>query len=180
MIKYQRQIKDDREESIKKNIEQYLALNSIEKTDLILGHNPDKMLRSLIDIEENIGEVNIETKAKILELSSLDSSFIQKCKYFKTAYLYSIGELNGEDIKYRISESIMKNKDDLAFYTYLTECVTEKIAHAYDIKVLKNKKFKYILEKCGYKQENGTNYYMAGNRSICIDINVLEYYKFII
>ena len=47
-------------------------------------------------------------------------------------------------------------------------------------KVLKNKKFKYILEKCGYKQENGTNYYMAGNRSICIDINVLEYYKFII
>lgn len=180
LIKYQRQIKDDREESIKKNIEQYLALNSIEKTDLILGHNADKMLRALIDIEENIGEVNIETKEKILELSSLDSSFIQKCKYFKTAYLYSIGELNSEDIKYRISESIMKNKDDLAFYTYLTECVTDKMAHAYNIKVLKNKKFKYILEKCGYKQENGTNYYMAGNRSICIDINVLEYYKFII
>ena len=179
LTKYQRIIKDEKEESIKRNIEQYLSLNSIEKTDIILGNNPDKTLRALVEIEENIMEVSNEIKSQILEISSLDSSFIQKCRYYKSAILFSKKELSIEDIKYKISESVMKNKDDLLFFSSLLE-IKEEIRDVYNIKDVKEKKLKYILDKCGYKNETVDTAATVGNRGYKVDSNVLKYYEYIL
>lgn len=179
LTKYQRMVKDEKEEHIKRNIEQYLRLNNMEKADLILGNNTDKTLRALVDIEENIADVSNDIKSKILEISSIDSSFIQKCKYFKTALLFSKKELSTEDIRYRISESVMKNKDDLLFYSNVLEIIKEELKHVYNIKDVTEKKLKYILDKCGYKQENVENASTVANRSYSVDPNIVKYYRYI-
>ena len=180
--KYQKIIKDEREENIKRNIENYMNLNNLEKSDIILGINNHKILRALIDIEENIEtDCPKEIKRKILELSFLDNSFIQKCKYFKTIYLYSKGILSDSDIKFKISESVMKNKDDLYFYNTVLEIIKSEVLYIYgSIKINKDKKLKYILEKCGFKLENSDNYSVPGNRNYILDDNIREYNGYIL
>lgn len=182
LVRYQKMIKDEKEESLKQNIEQYLNLNNIEKSNIVLGENTDKNMRILLEIEECISEeCDIKTKSKILELSSLDSNFLQKCRYFKTTYLFSKGIINESDIKYKISESVMKNKDDLYFYNLLLEQKPEEIKTSYSsISVNKNKKLKYLLEKCGYKLETGTNYSTVGTRNYVIDENVKEFNGYVL
>jgi hypothetical protein len=176
--KYVKMVKDDREESIKRNISDYLSLNSMEKTDIILGNNPDKTMRVLLDIEENIipNTDNI-IKARILEISSLDSSFIQKCKYFKVAYLYSKNILTKDDIKYKISESVMKNKDDLQFYSSILDVITDEVILYY--KDIRNKKLKNILDKCGFKWENVENCAVTASRGYSLDKNIEKFYTYI-
>ena len=179
--KYQKIVKDEREENIKRNIEDYLNLNNMEKSDIIMGINNDKVLKILVDIEENISECSKEIKSKILELSFLDSSFIQKCKYFKTVYLFSKGILTTTDIKYKISEAVMRNKDDLYFYNTVLDNVKSEILFSYRAKdVNQNKKLKYILEKCGYKPETGDNWMTPGDRNYILDENVRQYNGYIV
>lgn len=179
--KYQKIVKDEREENIKRNIEDYLNLNNMEKSDIIMGINNDKVLKILVDIEENISECSKEIKSKILELSFLDSSFIQKCKYFKTVYLFSKGILTTTDIKYKISEAVMRNKDDLYFYNTVLDNVKSEIYYQYSLKEInKNKKLKYILEKCGYRAETGDNWTTPGDRNYILDENIKQYNGYII
>jgi len=180
LVRFQRIIKDEKEASIKKNIEQYLQLNDIEKTDIILGNNPDKTLRALVDIDENIGEVSTELKSEILEISSLDSGFIQKCRYYRDALAFSKKQLSREDIKYKISEAVMKNKDDLYFYSSLLESITEEILTSYTIKEMNNKKLKYILDRCGYKTDTVNTTFNVAHRGYTISSDVLKYYQYII
>ena len=176
--KYTKMVKDGREENIKRNISDYLSLNSMEKTDIILGNNPDKTMRALLEIEENITpETDNTIKARILEISSLDSSFIQKCKYFKVAYLYSRNILTKDDIKYKISESVMKNKDDLYFYSSLLDIIIDEVSIYY--KDIRNKKLKNILDKCGFKWENVENSTVTCSRGYSLDENIRKFYDYI-
>ncbi len=176
LSRYQKMIKDEKVESIKHNIEQYLNLNNIEKLDIVLGKTQDNIMKTFIEVDENLLECNKEIKSRILELCCLDNTFIQKCKYYKTIYLYSKGILDDSDIKYKISESVMKNKDDLYFYSSVLELpIKQGIEDVYSITYInKNKKLKYILDKCGYKIETSKNYNTPGVRNYIIDENVKE------
>ena len=179
--RYQKRVKDEKEESIKNNISQYLSLNDIEKTDIIMGNDSDKIMKILLSIDEHILECPIEIKSKILELSSLDSSFIQKCRYYKTMNEYSRGILNDSDINYKISESVMKNRDDMVFLTTLLESVNEEIKNEIpQNKVTVNKKLKYVLEKCGYKLETGDNWKTVGLRNYVVNENIKKYCSYIL
>lgn len=180
LTKYQKIVKDENENAIKQNIENYLALNDIEKTDIILGNNPDKMMKILLSIEENIKPCDSKTKEQILEISALDSNFIQKCRYYKIAYEYSRGITTEADIKYKISEAVMKNRDDLIFLTYVLEVVKEELKDYIPQRIKKNKKIAYVLDKCGYKVENDENSTKAGDRLIYIDKRIKDFYSYII
>ena len=73
----------------------------------------------------------------------------------------------------------MKNKDDLLFYSNVLEIIKEELKHVYNIKDVTEKKLKYILYKCGYKQENVENASTVANRSYSIDHNIVKYYRYI-
>ena len=107
---------------------------------------------------------------------------IEIIKYYKTIYLYSKGILDDSDIKYKISESVMKNKDDLYFYSSVLELpIKQGIEDVYSITYInKNKKLKYILDKCGYKIETSKNYNTPGVRNYVIDENVKEFNGYVI
>lgn len=179
--RYQKKVKDEKEEQLKNNITQYLALNDIEKTDIIMGNSEDKIMKILLSIDEHIMECPVDIKSKILELCSLDSTFIQKCLYYKVALDYSKKLINDSDIKYKISEAVMKNRDDLTFYTHILETVNTELKDAIPMIIVnRNKKLKYILEKCGYKLENVDTRTIVGDRNYIIEDNIKKYCSYII
>ena len=181
LARYQKLIKEEKEESLKNSIEEYLKLNELEKSDIILGINQNKMLKTICDIDEVLSDCDKKIKQKIIEICCTDNQFLQKCRYFKTVYLYSKNILSLDDIKYKISESVMKNKDDLYFYNLILDNIKEEVKYVYDSgHINKNKKLKHILDMCGYKFENDISYTTVGNRNYVVDENVRNYNGYII
>jgi hypothetical protein len=75
----------------------------------------------------------------------------------------------------------MKNRDDLLFYTYMLEVINKEIIDEINPTYVKsNKKIKYVLDKCGYKQETGETRANPGSRNYVIEKNVKDFYSYII
>lgn len=179
LMKYQKQIKNDKEILINNNINQYLMLNDIEKTDLLLGKDSDKFLKAIALIDSKLENVQSEIKKEILELTISDPSFIEKCKYYKITKNYLTKEYNDNDIKNLISTSIINNNnEDLYFYNILLTIKHEFLDYYNLGSINKDKKFKYIIDKCGYKYITASGS-IIGSRYYQFDKNVKKYFQYI-
>lgn len=183
LTKYQRQLREDKELALKNNIDQFLTLNDIEKTSILMDNSSDKTLRALAEIDEHIKDCNSVVKTKILECCLNDRSFIQKAKYYRVAFNFTKKIWDASDVKSLASNAVVKNKnDDLHFYNILLSYGQKEIFDDYDIKTInKNKQLKYILDKCGYKFERmtGGTFTSLASRSYIVDQKIKEYYGFI-
>ena len=178
---YQKMIKQNNKQLIINKVDQFLSLNDIEKTSILLDADAEKTMQILAQIDDNIKDCPSEIKSEIIHICLDDKDFIQKCKYFKIASEYSKKLIDTSDIKYMISQSIIKNNSDyLQFFNNLISLGQVDIFDDYKFKTIKNdKKLKYILDKCGYKNSNVFGILNIGDRSFCIDPRVKKYFNYI-
>lgn len=181
--KYAKANRENDKELIINNVKQFLSLNNIEKTSLLMDANVDKTMRSLAEIDEHIKECTPIIKTKILECAINDNSFIIKSKYFRIAFNYTKKIWDESDVKNLVSQAVIKGKnDDLHFYNTLLSYGQIEIFDDYDLRIInKNTHLKYILDKCGYKQEkiSGGTAITIGQRTYRIDKDIKELYGWI-
>ena len=179
--KYQKQIREDNKDLLLNNVDQFLALNNIEKTALLMDSDADKTMRILAEIDDNIKDCPASVKTKILEHSLADRGFIQKCRYFKVAFNYTKKIWDDSDVKNLVSKSVIASKnDDLHFYNVLLAYGQKEIFDEYLPKhINKNKHLKYILDKCGYRVTKQNEPGVVGHRGYVVDSKIKEYYGFI-
>lgn len=182
LSKYQKQIREDKQQILIGNVEQFLTLNEIEKTSLLMDADVDKTMRILAEIDDEIKDIaTSQIKTKILECALLDRSFIQKAKYFKVVFNYTKKIWDDTDIKHLVSQSVIKGKnDDLHFYNVLLAYGQKEIWDEYLPKnINKDKHLKYILDKCGYRVTKQNEPGIIGHRGYVVDSKVKEYYGYI-
>lgn len=182
--KYKKAIKENKNDLLKTSIEQFLEINNIEKTALLMDYDSDKILRALAEIDEKIiqnSQCSKEQKRDILLLVIKDSNFIQKCKYYKVAFNYTKKIYDITDVKYLISNAVINgNNADLDFYNNLLAYGQNEIFDSYSIKSMKkNKKLKNLLQKCGYSYQTKNTFNTVAERVFTIDINIKKYYHLI-
>lgn len=179
--KYSKQIRDDKHNILINNVEQFLTLNEIEKTALLMDSDADKTLRVLAEIDDEIKDCQPIVKSKILECSLEDRGFIQKCKYYKVAFNYTKKIWDDTDVKNLVSKSVIKgHNDDLHFYNVLLSYGQKEIFDDYLPKnINKDKHLKYILDKCGYRVTKQNEPGIIGHRGYVVDSKVKEYYGYI-
>lgn len=181
--KYKKEIKENKDAVLQESINDFIELNNIEKTNIMMDANADKTLKVLVDIDENIKECNTKIKTKILELALKDANFITKCRYYKVTFNFTKVIWEESDIKNLISASVMSGEhDDLQFYNSLLSYGQKEIFDEYNLKTInRNTQLKYILDKCGYKTESHSNgsARTIGSRSYRITNAVKEYYGYI-
>ena len=178
LARYKKELKDEKEENTKNAIEQFFLLSDIDKSNIILDKDADKLLKNIVLLEEYIS-ADKETKSKILNICIRDSSFIQKCKYYNVLKQYTDKFYNLSDIKRLISSAIMRNsQDDIQFYNSILEFGQNQLQNEYVLNSV-NKKMRFILDSVGYKLESKDNYQTVGFRTLKLDENISEFYKFI-
>lgn len=178
LAQYQKDLLVNNKKLLLNNVNQFLQLNDIEKTSLLLDSDADKTLRALAEIDDNIGDVSPQVKAKILECALEDRGFLQKCRYYKVTYLFNKKIWDDMDVKNLVSKAVISGQnDDLHFYNMLLVYGQKDIQDSYDLKYInKNKHLRYILDKCGYKHLRGMFKGIIGHRPYCVDKKVKEYY----
>lgn len=178
LTKYSKQVREEKDYVMKSNVDQFLTLNSIEKTSLLLDADADKTMKALAKIDDCIKDCDVSTKAKILDYALKDSQFVEKCKYYSVTFNYTKKIWEDSDVKALISKSIINcENDDLHFFNTLLSFGRAPIYDTYDLKdVNKNKKLKYILTKCGYGNDNHSNGTVRtfGFRGYCVNSRVKE------
>lgn len=181
LLKYNNIIKKDKNKLISSNIEQFLDLNDIEKTSVLMDADYDRTLRALAEIDDSIKECSRETKAKILELAINDVDFIRKCKNYNILFNYTNSNIDDTDIQSLISESVINSdKDALSFYNSVLSFGQNKINDNYKIyEINHDNQLKYLLENCGYRHMKKDEYNIIGQRSFIIDNNIKKYFKYI-
>jgi len=181
LMKYKNIIKDDRQSLLDSNINQFLMLNNIDKTALLMDTDADKAMRILAEIDSEIKECDSDIKVKILEYSLNDRSFIQKCKLYKVAFNYTKGIWDDTDVKNLVSQAIISNKnDDLHFYNVLLSYGQKEIFEEYlPRNINNNKHLKYILDKCGYAITKQSEPGVVGHRGYVVNSRVKELYGYI-
>jgi len=181
LSKYQKQIREDKQNLLMNNIEQFMMLNDMEKTSLLMDADADKTLRILAEIDDEIRDCSPTVKSKILDCSLHDRSFIQKCKYYKVVFNYTKKIWDETDVKNLVSRSVItSNNDDLHFYNVLLAYGQKEIFDEYLPKhINQNKHLKYILDKCGYKVTKQNAPGVVGHRGYCVDQNIKELYGYI-
>lgn len=179
--RYQNIIREDKKNILLNNIEQFLSLNEMEKTSLLMDSDADKTLRVLAEIDDDIKDCSPNIKTKILECTLKDKMFIQKCKYYKVAFNFTKNIWDDSDVKNLVSKSVMSGRnDDLHFYNVLLAYGQKEIYDEYLPKnINKNKMLRYILDKCGFKMMNSGNTTFVGYRAFAIDRNIKELYGYI-
>lgn len=178
LARYKKELKDEKEESTKNAIEQFFLLSDIDKSNIILDKDADKLLKNIIMLEEYI-IADKETKSKILNICTRDNTFIQKCKYYNVLKQYTEKNYNSVDIKRLISTSIMRNsQEDIQFYNAVLEFGQIQLQNEYVLNTV-NKKTRFILDCVGYVLESKDNYNNVGLRTLKIPDNILSFYKFI-
>jgi hypothetical protein len=180
--KYQKEIREDKTRTLMNNVEQYLELNNIEKTNVLLDTDADKTLKALALIDDEMKEeAQSNVKSKILEFSLNDKQFIKKCKYYKVAFNFTKKIWDDTDVKSLISKAVIAgDTDDLNFYNSLLSYGQKEIFDEYLPKnINKNKHLKFILDKCGYKITKQNEPGVIGHRGYVIDNNIKTYYGFI-
>lgn len=181
LSKYQKIIKNDKQNILMNHIEQFLSLSEIEKCSIISDSDADKTLSVLADIDENIIDCSSDIKSKILELALTDRGFIEKCHNYNLIIRYTNGHYDSTDIKYKISKSVMSNDTkNLSFLNLILELPKQTIFDEYiPSDINKNKKLKLILDQCGYKITSIYNPKQNGFRSYCVNPDVKEFSKYI-
>lgn len=181
LIQYQKQVKTEKRNVLMNNLEQFLALNEIEKTELLMNTEADKIMRALAEIDMKINDCDSKTKSKILELTLNDPLFIQKCRYYNITVQYTTKDCDDDDIKYLVSKAITQNmNDDLYFYNMLLDYGQNKIFDEYKRSFINNnKKLKYILDKCGYNFEKLSAYTIVGSRAYQVNPEIKKLSKYI-
>lgn len=180
--KYQKQVREDKEAMLASNVNQFLELNEIEKTAILMdSENADKTMLALAEIDGEIKDCDPKIKAKILELVLKDRQFIKKCKYYKVAFNFTKKIWDADDVKNLVSRAVINGvNDDLHFYNVLLGYGQKEIFDEYLPKnINKNKTLKYILDKCGYKVTRQNNPNVVGHRGYNVDAMVKEYYGYI-
>lgn len=175
LAKYKKELKDEKEESVKAAIQQFFLLSDIDKSNIILDRDADKLLKSIVLLEEYIN-ADKDVKAEILNICTRDNTFIQKCRYYKIAKQYTEKDINSIDIKRLISSAIMKNsQEDIHFYNSLLEFGQVKLFDEYILNSV-NKKLRFILDSIGYYFESINNFENIGLRTLKINQDVKKYY----
>jgi hypothetical protein len=182
LSKYQIQVREDKHNVLVNNVDQFLSLNDMEKTALLMDSDADKTMRILAEIDDEIKDTaGSDVKSKILECSLNDRGFLKKCKYYKVTFNYTKKIWDDTDVKHLVSQSVIKgNNDDLHFYNVLLAYGQNEIFDEYLPKnINKNKHLKYILDKCGYRVTRQSEPGVVGHRGYVVDPKVKEYYGFI-
>jgi len=180
LLRYQKIIKTNKKTLLISQIDQFLALNNIEKTAVLMDADADKTLKTLALIDENVKDCDADIKAKILTKTLKDPSFLTKCRYFKAAFMYTKNLWDITDLEHRLSQAIINgNSDDLQFYNSLVSYGQQEIYDEYGLNVIhKNPHLKSLLIKCGYKND-GRQIHSVGYRGFRIDTDVKELYGWI-
>ena len=181
--KYQKQIKESNEALLLNNINQFLDLNDIEKTSLLMDGDSNKTLRLLAEIDNSIDyDCPPPIRSKILECGLHDKSFVKKCKYYAIASKFGKGIINDTDIKSLVSKAVLSgNNDDLGFLNTLLANGKREVHDEYFIKTInQDKRFRSILERCGFKVPRHKDSNIVGQRVFTIDADVKHYYGYIV
>ena len=182
LSKYQKQISEDKQNLLISNVEQFLSLNDMDKTALLMDADADKTMRVLAEIDDEIKETaSPEVKSKILECALEDRGFIKKCKYYKVTFNFTKKIWDDTDVSNLVSKSVLSGlNDDLHFYNVILDYGQHEIFDEYLPKnINKNKQLKYILDKCGYKVTKQNQPGVVGHRGYVVDHKVKEFYGFI-
>lgn len=180
--KYQVQVRDDKHNTLVSNVDQFISLNSMEKTALLMDSDADKTMKILAEIDDEVKEdAPAIIKTKILECALQDRGFVKKCKYYKVIFNFTKKIWEDSDVKNLVSQSVIKgNNDDLHFYNVLLAYGQKEIFEEYLPKhINKNKHLKYLLDKCGYRVTKQNEPGMVGHRGYMVDSKVKEFYGFI-
>jgi len=151
---YSKKLKHNKDLELQSNIDEFLRLNDIEKSNIILNtdeNDKNKIFRTLIEIDEFIKpDVSDKIKSIIINIGIKKPQFLKQCYYYKHSIDYVLALSNDDDIKIKISESIRKGNDDQIFFNQLLKHGQFKFSAFYTSKP-KDKKLLSILEKIGYK-----------------------------
>jgi len=181
--KYKKQIKDGKSELIQSNIKQFLELNDMEKTTLLMDKSisADKTMRILAEIDDEIKDCPATVKTQLLEESLKDRNFIKKCKYYKVIFNYTKSIWDASDVRNLVSKSVISgNNDDLHFFNVLLKYGQKEIFDEYLPKhINKDKTLKYLLDKCGYSVTTLVNPSVVGHRGYGVNPKIKELYGFI-
>ena len=179
--RYQKEIRENNQNILINNVNQFLTLNDIEKTNILMDNDADKTMKALA---ENEDELKIDTpsivKTKILEYALQDKGFIKKCRYYKVTFNFTKKIWDDTDIKNLVSKSVMTgDNDDLHFYNVLLSYGQKEIFDEYLPRIInKEKKLKYILDKCGYKITKQNEPGVVGHRGYIVNEKVKEFYGY--
>jgi len=181
LSKYTKMIKANSKLVKNSAITEYLTLNNLQRTQLIDDTSADRTLQILADMDDKIKlTCPDEIRQKIIEQSIKDYMFLDKCRIFKHVKQYTNKEINSEDVKYLIQESVINNKDVLGTYNNLLKFGQNPILPWYQQKYInKNKRLKSILNECGYKVQTKNNFKTIGYRAYVVDENVNVYFEYI-
>lgn len=181
LLKYQKEIKNNKDQLIKQNIEQFFELNEMERSDILLDSDADKIMKTLIDLDFHIKNCAPNIKSRIFEESLKDRRFIEKCKYYKIAINYTKKIYEDSDIRNLVSRSVIEsNKDDLQFYNRLLSYGQYEIFDEYTPRIVnRNKDLKFILDKCGYAMTRQNEPGFVAYRGYCLSKTIKELYEYI-
>lgn len=177
--KYQKIVREDNKEVLMNQVHQFLELNNMEKTSLLMDSDADKTMKILAEIEDTIKiECPDKIKTTILECVLNDRLFIQKALFYKCAFNYTKKIWDETDVKNLVSQSVIKGrKHDLSFYNSLISYGQVEIFDEYLPKHINaNKHLKHILNSCGYKITKQSEPGIVGHRGYVVNKNVKELY----
>lgn len=177
---YKETLKESQRQLSKNRITEFMLLNDIEKYDILVGkRSSDRILKSLVEVETSIvPECSSETKKLILERSLSDLNFIRKCRLYKIAKRFLDGESLEIDISHHIHKAIIDRSDDLKFFSTLLE-LEEPLKDSYNPKESNQKKLKYVLEQCGYRQARSNEAMIVGERPFFIERTIKDCSQYI-
>lgn len=180
--KYSQIIRSGKRDLMLSNVDQFLQLNDIEKTALLMDSDSDRTLRALAEIDDQIKECDKVTKMRILECALKDSTFISKCKYYRVAYNYAKKIWDDTDVKHLVSRAVIAGKnEDLHFYNVLLDYGQRGIFDEYLPRTVTNERhLKYILDKCGYGVSKNNNQGVIGRRGYSVNPDVKALYEYIV
>jgi hypothetical protein len=197
---YSKILKNDKDILLLANIKEFLSLNTIERTGILLDSNNAtenaKLMKILIEIDEHIkSETDDIIRTQIIKIALKNKDFVKQCKFYKHTIDFVRGFSNLDDIKVQVSKAVIANSDDLIFYNQLIRYGQVPFDKNYQNKPT-DKLLIYILDKIGYKfgsfgkteslkdiscmsESEKTEHIKMSNRVYRINPDILDYYGFI-
>ena len=153
---YNKALRNDKSLALQSSINEFLSLNDIEKTDILLDTDDtkeqNKLMKVLIEIDEHIKPMtNNKIRTEILNIALKNKLFVKQCSYYGTTIDYVRKFTVLDDIKVKVSQAVIKShNDDLIFYNQLIRYGQVPFEVQYKYKP-KDKLLIYMLDKIGYK-----------------------------
>jgi hypothetical protein len=181
LSKYIKRIKKNSNSVLLNNIEQFLSLNDIEKNSIMQNSDAEKVMKLLVEINDEIKECPKEIKAKILEFALKDKSFIKKCRYYRAIFNYTKKIWDKSDVSNLVSKAVIEKKnEDLNFYNSLISYGQHEIFDEYLPKIINSKKdLQRLLDATGYQITKNSTPTSVAHREYVVNKDVKEYYGWI-